>query len=183
VTVTVVSVAAVGATRAYFTSTVTSEGNTFSTGTIVLTDETETGAWNTVFNNIKPGDRVRKWVTIKNGGSLDIDYLTLKAVNVDDTNSLGQHLFDNVTISATGRVGSNDPAYFTDDWHNPPIVSAWMNGADMLDNSYYRAPAGVIHPGESYTMSFDFIFPTTLGNEWQNITATLDLEFTGEQVH
>jgi predicted ribosomally synthesized peptide with SipW-like signal peptide len=181
-TIALVSTVAIGATKAYFTSDVVLSSNTFSTGTIVLTDTRESWMLPFSITNMKPGDWNRRWVTVKNNGTLDIDFLKVNKSNVvDSSNLLGQ-----IVVSATGRVGSADSAYFTDDWMtlgSKPTASSWFNNSDLLDTAFYRTPAGVIHPGETYTMTFDFTLPTTVGNDFQGKTATFDLTFTGEQSH
>jgi hypothetical protein len=185
---TIVAVAAIsaGATRAYFTTQVSQNNFTFSTATLEMSDETPAWATGVTFTNLKPGDdrgtnpSLRKWVMIKNTGNTDIGSLKVTAANKAGDVALLEH----ITISATGRVGDTDPAYFTNDW--APVkstVTPWMNNADMLDVSFYRTPAGVIHPGESYTITLDFAVPTELGNEWQNKSVSFDLLFEAEQIH
>jgi hypothetical protein len=185
---TIVAVAAIasGATRAYFTNQISQDNVTFSTGTLEMSDTSEGWMKGVTFSNLKPGDSIstsnsmRKWVVIKNTGSMDIGALKVSAVN-----KTGDAAFlDQITISATGRIGANDPAYFTNNWAAvKPTVGSWMNGADMLDTAFYRTPAGVIHPGESYTITMDFAVPAELGNEWQGKSVMFDLKFEAEQVH
>jgi len=177
--IVVISAVAGTATWAYFSDTETSEGNTFSAGTLIINDDSEAWMKNVTFDNIKPGDRVRKWVVLKNEGSLDIDFLDVTKQNVSDPSGM----FSEVQVSATGKVAPDDPAYFTPDWTGGVTVDGWFDDSDMLDVSYYRTPAEVIHPGESYTMTFDFIFPTTMGNEFQGQTASFDMLFYAEQTH
>ena len=84
--VIVVAVAAVAsvATWAYFTSQAVVTGQTFSSGTLILNiasnDTYLNGARTTVpfhFDNLKPGDSMRQWITLHNSGTLPIDYLTV----------------------------------------------------------------------------------------------------------
>ena len=169
----------VGATRAYFTSDVKVNKDAISTGTVILTDTRAEWMLPFSISDIKPGQSVRKWVYLRNDGTLDIGSLTVnKSKVVDESNLLGQ-----ITISAMGRVDPADPAYFTDDWGTKPTVSSWFNFSDMLNHSFYRTPAGVLHHGDVYIMAFDFTMPATVDNGFQGKSASFDLTFTGEQVH
>jgi len=180
VMIVVVSASAVAATSAYFTSEVVLGANTFSTGTIVLTDTRESWMLPFSITNMKPGDWNRKWVNLTNAGTLDIDYLKVNKASVVDTSGLlGQ-----INVSVSCKVGTSDPAFFTDDWGIKPTVASWFNNSNILDGpAYYRTAAGVLRPGETYVCNFDFSMPTTVGNPYQGQTATFDLVFTGEQTH
>lgn len=175
-----VAAIATGATSAYFTDEEAISGMTFESGTLSISDTSETWTKNVEFKNWQPGSTARKWVTIKNDGSLNVDYLTVNAAEIaGDTD-----LLNAIKVSAVGRiVGGADGAYFTPDWTGGAKILPWMNNADMLDVAYYRTPAGVIKPGESYTMSFDFTLPTTVGNELQNKSAVFNMVFHAEQSH
>jgi len=76
----VLSLLAGQGTLAYFTSTATSTGNTFSTGTVSLklTDSNETDAATVAASfgsaSFRPGDTVAGYVTVKNAGTLSYDY-------------------------------------------------------------------------------------------------------------
>jgi predicted ribosomally synthesized peptide with SipW-like signal peptide len=67
-------------TLAYFTSTATSTGNVFSTGTVTLkltdTNESALSAITASFgsNSFRPGDTVAGYVTVSNTGTLAFDY-------------------------------------------------------------------------------------------------------------
>jgi predicted ribosomally synthesized peptide with SipW-like signal peptide len=179
-TILAVAAVAVGATGAYFNDEATISGMSFATGTLQITDASPDWSKTVTFTNLKPGDWNRKWVTIQNTGSLDVDYLTVNAVNVvDPSGLLGQ-----VKISVSGAVAPADSAFFTDDWGAGSKVLPWMTNVNILDApSYYRIPAGVIHPGESYTLNFDFTVPTTLGNTYQGQSSSFDMVFNAEQTH
>ena len=169
---TVASLAA-GATGATFTSTQTIAGMSFATGTLAITDTSAGWTKTVTFTNLKPGDHVFKWVTLTNTGSLNVEALTVTAKNLNDPSGLlGQ-----MVVSTTGRIGSNDAATFTPAGVNH--VSTWFNNADILDYSFSATPAaGVIHPGEEYTIVFDFSVPDTVGNAFQGVTASFDISFT-----
>jgi predicted ribosomally synthesized peptide with SipW-like signal peptide len=184
---------AVGATNAYFTSTATISEETFASGTITLNitgDDTYylrngSGVRTEVpvhFVNIKPGDTMRQWVTLHNNGTLPIDYLTVdKGTPSDPGNLLTQ-----IIVSATGKIvgGSEDYAFFTNDWGVKPTVSGWFNNSDILDGpAFYRTAAGQILPGQDYSVVFDFTIPTTVGDSYQGLTASFNMVFHAEQAH
>lgn len=181
VMIAVVSASAVAATSAYFTSEVVLGANTFSTGTVVLTDTRD--SWMIPFSitNMKPGDWNRRWVNLTNAGTLDIDYLKVNKTSVVD----GSGLLAQINVSVPCRVSTTpNAAYFTDDWGVKPTVASWFNDSNIIDGpAYYETAAGVLHPGETYVCAFDFSMPTTVGNAYQGQSATFDLVFTAEQTH
>lgn len=191
ITIALVASVAVGATRAYFTSNPSVLGETFSSGTIVLditaNDTYQNGLRTTVplvFDNLKPGDSMRQWITLHNSGTLSIDYLTVEKQSVVDAGGL----LTQIVVSAMGKIvgGAEDYAYFTDDWMTlgpKPVISSWFSPSDMLDVSFYRTPASKILPGEDYSVVFDFSLPTTVGDAYQGLTASLDMVFHAEQEH
>ena len=79
-------------TLAYFTSTATSTGNVFSTGTVLLqltdANETDLSAVTASFGSatFRPGDTVAGYTTVKNAGTLAFDYgLAYTATNSSGT--------------------------------------------------------------------------------------------------
>ena len=178
-TIVAVAAIAVGSTGAYFTSQTTVDDMNFSTGTLEITDTSDTWMQTVTFSNMKPGDSIRKWVVVTNTGSLDIGSLNVTAGNVTGD----ADLLPNLKVSATGDLpGGDDAAYFTDDWGAGSYISPWMSAADMLDVAYYRTPAGTIPAGSTYTMVFDISIPTTVGNDMQNKSVTFDMVFNAGQV-
>lgn len=189
--ISVLSSLAVSATRAYFTGEAVIPEETFSTGTIILditADDTYQNGVRTAvpvhFDNLKPGDTMRQWITLHNSGTLPIDYLTVDKQSVSDAGSL----LTQIVVSAMGKIvgGPEDYAYFTDDWMTlgpKPVIDTWFSPSDMLDVSFYRTPAGKILPGEDYSVLMDFSVPTTVGNAYQGLTASFDMVFVAEQEH
>ena len=183
----IVAVAAIaaGSTGAYFSDTATLAGNTFATGELEITASVP--AWQHVsFTNLKPGDTIRKWVTLENTGSLDIASLTLQTVNVSDANGLlGQ-----VQVSVIGwnNGGGMNNAYYTPGWGAGGQPVNWLSTAkDVFSQSAVIWGPGpvpsVLHSGETDVMVLDFTVPTTLDNAWQGKTASFDLQFNAEQSH
>lgn len=177
----VVSVAAVGATRAYFNDTEVLGANTITTGTVSIKDTRAPWMLTVNLSNLKPGDFVRKWVVFENDGTLDIKYLKITAVNqTGDIN-----LLDNVNVTVYNTVTGYDQGIFTPDWGAGQPINPWLSNVDVLGTAVYRdATAGhIMIPGSSSTIILDFKVPTTVGNDMQGKSVTFDLEFVAEQVH
>lgn len=187
----IVAVAAVagGATYSYFTSSATVSNETFSTGTVNLSitaDDTYQNGSNRTsvlahFDNLKPGDTMRQFITLHNAGTLPIGYLTVdKGTPTDSAGLLSQI----IVSTSCGIVGGAAPAFFTDDWGTKPTVSSWFSNSNILDApAYYRTPAGEIGAGQDYTCVMDFSLPSTVGNAYQGATASFNMTFNAEQVH
>lgn len=172
--IAIVSIGAIGATRAYFSDTETSSGNTFSTGTLRITDVSETWMTPVTFANLKPGDYVRKWVTIQNDGTMDVT-LTVSAINVvDNRNLLGQV----AGWSYGSIVGFDDPNGVQTGYNDHFLTLFATPGVTLLS-----AANPVLKPGQQTKTQVQFVVPTTLDNTWQNVTASLDLVYHAEQVH
>lgn len=180
-TILAVAVVAVGATGAYFTDQETVSGMNFDTGTLVLTDTSAAWTKTVTFSNLKPGDSIRKWVTMKNEGSLAIDYLRIGVANVNDPDGLLRQM--RVTVYA--QVPGYDQGIYTPDWGNGQPVVPWLNGIDVLGTAVYRdaTAAKELLPNETITIPIDFKVPSTLDDSWQGKTATFDLTFDAEQSH
>lgn len=69
--IVLVSTVAVGATKAYYDDTETSNGNTFAAGTLDLTVDGNNGTNTVKFTiaNMKPGDQPKGTYTLNNVGS------------------------------------------------------------------------------------------------------------------
>ncbi len=181
--IAVVGMVAVGATGAYFTDQETVDDMTLATGTLSITDTSASWTKTVTFDNLKPGDLVRKWVTITNDGTLDVDYLKVGVANVNDPDGLlGQ-----MTVAVYGTVSGYDQGIYTPSWGAGQPIVPWLDGIDVLGTPVYVNPgktaAEIMAPGESDTLILDFKVPTTLGNAWQGKSATFDLTFDAEQSH
>jgi predicted ribosomally synthesized peptide with SipW-like signal peptide len=183
-TIAMIATMAVGATSAYFNNTQQSPGDTFSMGTLKMT-VTQPSWQHVTFTGLKPGDTVRKWVTIQNAGSLDIASLNVKAVNLKDPKGLlGQ-----VDVSVIGWDNSNTGnVYYTPNWNNGgESISNYLGTAkDVFSTNapYVQGTVpSILHQGDSDEFVFDFTVPTSLTNSFQGASASFDLQFVGEQSH
>lgn len=180
-TIAVVAAIAVGATGAYFSDQETISGMNIATGTLSITDTSASWTKTVVFNNLKPGDTIRKWVTMTNDGALPVDYLRVGTANeIDPDELLGQ-----IRVSVYAQVTGYDQGIYTPDWGNGQPVDPWLSDIDVLGTAVYRdaTAAKMLQPGESITMLIDFKVPSTLGDSWQGKSATFDLTFDAEQSH
>lgn len=176
----VVSVAAIGATRAYFNHTEVLGSNTITTGIVSITDARETWMLTVDLSNLKPGDSVRKWVVFENDGTLDIGSLKISAINkTGDTN-----LLENVNVAVYNTVDSYVQGIFTPSWGSGQPISPWLKDIDVLGTPVYSegVTGDVMVFGSQSTIILDFKIPTTVGNSFQGKTVTFDLEFFAEQV-
>jgi hypothetical protein len=170
-----VGTAAAGATRAYFTSTVTVPNITLATGTLHVTNSSSDWMLPVTFSNIAPGEFIRKWVVIANDGTLDVGSLTVSATNVNDPSGL----LDKMTgwTNAAVKVGGADSI-------NQVQVGYDTNAHTLLNNASLMIPGHtVIHPGEWVTAQIQLQLPPSTGNEAQGQSGSFDLVFHAEQVH
>jgi predicted ribosomally synthesized peptide with SipW-like signal peptide len=188
VVVAAVAAVASGASYAYFTAQANVTGMTFSTGTMNLSkypDASDQWMTKVSFSNLKPGDDVRKWVTLENTGTLDIASLKVNAINTSgDTDFLNQ-----LQIAVYGQVNGFDQGIYTPNWGTGVAFSTLTStdGVNLLGTPVYQNPntnvANVLSGGEKDTIQIFFRVPTTLDDDYQGKTASFDLQFTGEQSH
>jgi predicted ribosomally synthesized peptide with SipW-like signal peptide len=174
-TIAVVSTMAVGATRAYFSSEVAVNGNTFSTGTLHITDTSVDWMQPVIFTNVKPGDVIRKWVRITNDGNMDVTLTVSANTVVDTSNFLGQ-----VAGWTYGQIeGSSDDVNGVQTGYNDHLLTLLAPpGVTLL------SPGNpVLHPGQTTKTQVQFIVPTTMGNDFQHVTASFNLVYHAEQLH
>jgi len=172
---------AIGATRAYFTSDIAINNMTMATGTLKINDTSDTWMQHVNFSNLKPGDTIRKWVKIQNGGTLDVASLKVSAVNFQGDVTL----MDNITATVYGTVDGFDQGIYTPDWGTGQPTRTWLSNIDILGTAVYRdsTAAHVLSPTKTDTIIIDFRVPATLDDDWQGKSASFDLVFHGEQSH
>jgi len=107
--IAMVSTVAVGATRAYFSDTETSNNNTFSAGSLDLTVDGNNGT-NTVkftVNNIRPGNQPTGSWTLANVGKIS-GYLDLKNITVTNNENGCVEPENEAGDNTCGRPGTGD---------------------------------------------------------------------------
>lgn len=143
-------------TFAWFTSTDSSDGNVFATGTLELT-ATEDGAGKLEFDNAQPGDSVERTLTIDNAGSLALRYKLIPTLTATDS-----ELEDDLVLI----IMNGTTQIFNDTLDQ--LLAEYEINPNMLS-------------GGSETLTFTLILPTTAGNDCQGKSATVNFEFRATQ--
>ena len=159
-------------TYAYFSDTETSEGNTFTAGTLDLKVDGKDDPLPVYFelSDVKPGDSGSKDIVLKNDGTLDGKaYIHFKNV-VDspgttpepeptpDNGELSQNLWIKVSVDST------------------TIVEGFLS--NIKSNSY---ELGIIAGGSSLTVTIEWSIGSGVGDVIQGDIVTFDIEFSLEQ--
>ena len=188
-------------TMAYFYDTETSEGNTFTAGTLnlMLDDPNEedsngvTASWLNI--NMAPGDSVSGWVDVVNAGTLAANHTEISFANTvtnavtpaeigtDDvdisdsiqvtvmTYSAGASLVDFLAI--TGGVFNNAAIEAADTNNSDTITLNELNGV-TLDNV---TPAPAANGGEErFNMTVQLLPTTGNGNQGDSVTTVITFE-------
>jgi len=172
----------IGGALAYFTDTETSEGNTFTAGTLTLLLD------DNPFNvtNMAPGDTNTAYLEIKNDGSLDMLFRAYLIDVVQDPEGFIDQFILTVTLNPSdytpelegdGIYGPADTVIF---WG--PLSDFW--GAEKaLDNvfSAFYGEDGPFPPGEVITYRIDVELDPETGNEFQDASLTADLRVDATQ--
>ncbi|MDD5152496.1 MAG: TasA family protein [Candidatus Pacebacteria bacterium] len=153
-----VAIGAVGATRAYFSDTETSTGNTFTAGTLDITLGTAT--YTTDVTNMKPGDVKTLTLNVNNVGSLPLNYT--------------------VSTALSGAIMSVDEDLATSGLQNPnaPVVSAVRVDGVATTTEALSAVGGT---DASDAGEVDITFPAGAGNGYQGLSGNLGVTFDAVQ--
>jgi len=182
-TLGVVSVAALGATRAYFTDTASVAGNQIATGKV----DVELSAQGTTVipirvNNILPGWTSQVYtIRSTNIGTVPLKYAwsaqyagdngalfnTLDVRMEDDYLCMGTQIWQKYPVPADPESGP-----FTTAPDGDPL-----SGLTMIPTSYINLPVG-----QAGCTRFTFTLPKTAGNALQGKTTTFNLVLTATQV-
>lgn len=131
-----------GGTFALFHSTAENTGNTFTAGTLKISDVTGGAVFKDSVNigNLVPGDKDQKTLTIQNDGNLDA-WVKIDAVTTDA---------DNIANNNIGDL---------------------FEGANKVQISYDTASV-LIPANSTYTFNTKFEFPKVAGDEYQGKSGT-----------
>jgi spore coat-associated protein N len=165
-------------TFATFTATVSSTGNTFSTGTLTLSTTPASLAALLSVGTLKPGDTISRPLTITNSGSISA-VLTLTTattstptlLSTDTTNGL-QFKVDRCSQAWTGS--------------SPTFTCGGTTTADVV-SSRSIVQGTPISIGNLPVSGSDFLLitvslPSTAGNTFQSLSETFSFNFTATQV-
>jgi predicted ribosomally synthesized peptide with SipW-like signal peptide len=173
----VVAVVAIGATRAYFSDTEEILGNTIETGILEITG-TGTTTVPTVISNWQPGENQSKRVYFQNTGTLPIGKFTVNMENVDDPLGLLSQVQVRVTCDDVNFAVPRPPVYPTSLWIN--LVEG-LDNADLLTGSH--GTVDTIPVGENHNCKITYrMISTADSNDYQGTSASFDLVFFAEQV-
>jgi predicted ribosomally synthesized peptide with SipW-like signal peptide len=190
----VVAVAAIagGATYAYFTSTASITGNTFSAGTMdILIDKnpvSDAYEWVNTFSptdpqlgalglkNLKPGDSNFQEIDLKNVGSVEGKATIKFDVNPATWSALADKL--NFTVLFDNN---NDRTYETTVATGP--LATWNHNTYDLGLFTGTTNSNGGQQGKMATVKIMWSVPTDAGNEIKGKSITFDTTFGLEQVH
>lgn len=162
--IAVVATVAIGVTRAYFSDTETSTGNTFTAGTLDISVNSQ-NPWSQngqySFANLEPSDSKDINVTLQNTGTNPV--VIWKKVKVTETDTLSTQFIYSM------KIGGNDN-----------IKKAW--GVKVSDVNDLWIPIGRLNAGDTLAVDQNYYFNETAGNEYQGKTMTIDITFYADQV-
>ena len=174
----------VGATRAYFSDTEKSAGNTFSAGTLKfnIIDPVATG--HQVFNvsKIKPGETVTQYLVVANDGSLDMKWkawLTETGAGTLDDELKVRWTIHPTTYTGvlTGYTNAGPADSVIMDW--TPIAN--LTGPDN-GNMVWASPGAVAFaPNWAAVYKVDVKMDEDADNTYKGATYTGDLNFYATQ--
>lgn len=210
-TIALVSVVAVGATRAYFSDTETSTGNTFTAGTLdlKLSDANEdwsngvTSTWVSP-SNWAPGQEVKTSIFLKNTGTIPAEAVYANWKNLVDPNGMANYIevtwLSDSTGIATNNIGPFRTRYdaianggnndgklsLTELVHgvgsvNTPAPNQARFYADA-DESYVT-PVLPANGSGTFEIKLGYKFMESAGNDLQGKSASFDLALQAAQHH
>jgi len=197
----------VGATGAFFSDTETSEGNTFTAGTIDIAIDGQ-NPWSEVFtmDDFKPCRDVVQTLNVTNVGQNPADIFKLLEVTGHDGGIMSEPecvkeggVYEGEDINGNGICTGNDPvdnlldAIYYDlyvEVHNETGDMLWWQtfytGEETMTISevYFDGPIklGMIMPGSTMIVKQSYHFDCDAGNEYQGDTTSYNMTFTAKQL-
>lgn len=179
-TISLVTVIGVAATKAYFSDAETSTENTFTAGTMDLKlngNNSVTATW--AMSSMKPGDSVSATINLTNMGSINADHVEINSVAniITDATPLAAIPLDKkLEITALSYDGVSKL---------PDIVDSNGNGykdlddleSTVLDNLNAPASSG----GSTKALTMTVSFRTDAGNEYQGDSDKMSMAFALNQ--
>jgi hypothetical protein len=157
--VALISAAAVGTSTATFTATATNPTNTFSSATLTMSSNKPNAGDLVSVTHLVPGDTANRTVTISNTGNVGFTYTAAISATAntllwsDTTNGLQVTVKRGSTVLYTGAL-----------------------------KNLALAASGTIAAGATDTLTYDFTFPTTADNTFQNLTQDFTVTYTATQL-
>jgi predicted ribosomally synthesized peptide with SipW-like signal peptide len=180
------------ATSAVFSDEVTSTGNTFTSGTLIINIDgqhpTESGQL--TFSDMTPGDYKVQKVHVSNPGTLQLRYAVTGATSPSDLNGalvMAVATAGTCTVGGTGTgaiggtflYGTADPNQSTGSGGLPITGSS----GKIIGDPAQHAQTGdrPLDPTTGEDLCFKVLLPGLTGNAYQGKTSTLTLTFSAEQ--
>ncbi|MFA6338593.1 MAG: TasA family protein [Candidatus Paceibacterota bacterium] len=170
--------AAVGATRAWFSDTETSTGNTFTAGTLDL-KVNQADSLPVVIANVVPGSSESAPVVVTNSGNVNGKYLKLNVTDILDH----ENTTEEPEIGADGETGLGELC--------GEVIVTLSETKDEVTTTFYNAalksfPTAGIELGElaggaTRNLTVSYSVPSTVGNKIQSDSCTFNMAATLEQ--
>ena len=157
--VALLAAAAVGTSTATFTATATNPTNSFATATLTMSSDKPNAGDLVRVTHLVPGDTAARTVIIANTGNVGFTYTAAISATA---NTL---LWSDTTngLQVTVKRGTN--VLYTGPLKNLAL-----------------AASGTIAAGATDTLTYDFSFPTTADNTFQNLTQDFTVTYTATQL-
>lgn len=195
-------------TFAYFSDTETSTGNTFSAGTLDMQLSNDGSTWSDdisatwTSSDWKPGDEVTWTLHVKNIGSIGVENLFIKPIDIVETdgatpeseptsslNDLSNHIFItqlDTTIGSLSQTWSHEPWMSTSPW-SPWSAAPPLTLAEFAATSYklwlFSYPPDPYLLGANSADQIDitmtFKFDPDADNNYQGDTCSFSLKIVG----
>jgi predicted ribosomally synthesized peptide with SipW-like signal peptide len=171
----------IGATFAYFSSTATSTGNVFGSGTLVLQldDENESTPASTITasfgGTLAPGGSTSGFISMHNGGSIDIAEVNLSAT---ETATSSPDLAGKLNITSA-KIGTESTCATS------PIditVSGGFTTLAALNSTGIDLPSTPIAASATKYLCMTFTLDLETDNTYQGKSITETFTFVGHQV-
>lgn len=181
----------ISGTYAWFTAKVTSTGNKISTGTLLLNDGTDVvGGHLFEMENFQPGDSKEITpLTIKNTGTLDLKIkadvsISYKNGNNDwtgDQSDNGSKKYFRIqpTVSVNGQDILYGRSMSLDEFKEE--LEEILNGKELKAAKSGDGQNPAVPAGEC-TISGDVMLDEQAGNDYQGVTATVDITINASQI-
>ncbi|QSO51376.1 hypothetical protein JZ785_21520 [Alicyclobacillus curvatus] len=177
-----------GGTFALFTASTTNGPNTFTAGTVKVTDYTGGSAFKSAqyVANLAPGDKENGYITIKNEGSLGA-WVAIKDVQVNTSH--GEQLMSAMFRGDTGPNPNPDEDNDGGSHDNRPgggdtnHAATLFDGKTPLQITYDNGQSKPIYipAGQSKTFVVHYEMPLQAGNEYQGLSGTATFDFEAVQ--
>ncbi len=176
-----------GAAYAFFSSSATSTGNVFASGSLILSINdlghpapaaTVTGSFGTT--GMKPGDMTTGFVSLDNTGTIDIAKIKLTVTKTAST----PHDLADVLDLTSAKTGSDNtcttaqvdelPGWITQIGGVPTLTQIITHGV------FNAVPSGVVH-GTTKFLCLTFTMDHLASNDFQAASTTETFSFEGDQ--